>query len=382
MIKVLAISHAYVEPFTRAGLVESNNYPDIDLSVVVPKCLTEKYVEGHKMLLNENYKVFPIKCFLNLHQSLRFYGFCLISLIKKLKPDIIFINNEPWSLTAFQIVLISRFLNHKPKLIIYTCENLRRHYYLIFKVVEKFVLRHIDLALTMTKKDGPEILKKKGFKNEVSYLPLSVDADNFKKADAGQLRGSFFKGESGIFLIGYVGRIVKEKGIELLLEALKILPGNCRGLIVGGGAYKPELMKICRKQGLESKVCFVAGVANSDMPKYLNCLDALVLPALTTGNWKEQFGRVLIEAMGCEVPVVGSDSGEIPEVIGDAGLVFKEGDSRDLSGVLMKLRGNKELRQSLGALGRQRVLKNYEKKIVMAKTVSFYRKLYNNENIN
>ena len=211
---------------------------------------------------------------------------------------------------------------------------------------------------------------------------MSVDADNFKKADAGQLRGSFFNGESNIFLIGYVGRIVKEKGIDLLLAALKILPGDCRVLILGRGEYKPELIKICLKDGLESKVRFIEGVVNSDMPKYLNCLDTLVLPSLTTGNWKEQFGRVLIEAMACEVPVVGSDSGEIPEVIGDAGLVFKEGDSRDLSTALAKLHENKELRRSLGASGRQRVLKNYEKKLIMAKTVSFYRKLFNNENIN
>ena len=52
-------------------------------------------------------------------------------------------------------------------------------------------------------------------------------------------------------------------------------------------------------------------------------LHALVLPSRTTPRWKEQFGRVLIEAMACGVPPVGSDSGEIPHVIDDAGLVFR-----------------------------------------------------------
>ena len=382
MIKVLAVSHAYVEPFTRAGLVEAGSYPDIELSVVVPAGLAEKNAEGYKKLLDENYKVYPLKSFLNFHQSLRFYGLELITLIKKLKPNIIFINNEPWSLTAFQISLISRSLEHKPKLVVYTCENLKRYYYYIFKFSEKYVLKHIDLVFTMTKKDGPEILREKGFKNDLSYLPLSVDTDNFKKFDAAALRSELLKGEEGIFLIGYVGRIVKEKGIDQLIEALRVLPGNCRFLIIGNGGYKTELIKLCRKYGLERKVLFVEGVLNSGLPRYLNCLDVLALPSLTTENWKEQFGRVLIEAMACEVSVVGSDSGEIPEVIGDAGLAFKEGDKKGLAGALMKLRDNKELRASLGARGRQRVLKNYEKKLVMARTASVYRKLYNNENIN
>ena len=61
-------------------------------------------------------------------------------------------------------------------------------------------------------------------------------------------------------------------------------------------------------------------------------MDVSVLPSLTRPNWKEQFGRTLAEAMSCETPVIGSDSGEIPHVIGDAGLIFKEGDAQALAG--------------------------------------------------
>ena len=63
----------------------------------------------------------------------------------------------------------------------------------------------------------------------------------------------------------------------------------------------------------------------NDVPRHLRALDALVLPSESTPLWKEQFGHVLIEAMACGVPVVGSDSGAIPEVIGEAGLLFPGG---------------------------------------------------------
>jgi len=68
--------------------------------------------------------------------------------------------------------------------------------------------------------------------------------------------------------------------------------------------------------------------------KYMNCMDALALPSLTTPEWKEQYGRVIPEAMACGVPVVGSDSGAIPEVIGSAGLVAPEGDPVKLAEAL------------------------------------------------
>ncbi len=325
MIKVLAISHAYVEPFTRSGLVEKEGFPDIDLTVCVPSALPEKNEEGFKNLVNEGYKVYPLKSFLNFHQSLRFYGLGLLSLIKRVKPDIIFINNEPWSLTAFQTAVFTGFLKPKPKIAVYTCENLRRNYYFFFKLLERYVLRRADLMLTLSKDDGKKILIGKGFKKGIVYLPLSADTSRFIKQDASALKKSLLRDTEGKFVIGFAGRIVKEKGLDTLIDALSFLPGSCRLLIIGSGPYKQKLTEKCKKMGLESKILFIGNIPNSELPGYLNCMDVFVLPSLTTPNWKEQFGRVLIEAMSCEVPVIGSDSGEIPEVIGSSGLTFPEG---------------------------------------------------------
>ncbi len=113
-----------------------------------------------------------------------------------------------------------------------------------------------------------------------------------------------------IKLIGYFGRFVKEKGLDQLVEALSQLD-NYYLMLVGGGDYGSEYSK---------------------RTDYYNCLDVFVLPSKTVPGWKEQYGRVLVEAMGCGISVVGSSSGAIPEVLEGypKGLIFKEGDVDDL----------------------------------------------------
>ncbi len=112
------------------------------------------------------------------------------------------------------------------------------------------------------------------------------------------------------------------------------------------------------------------------MPDQLRRMDLLVLPSLTRPNWKEQFGRVLMEAMACQVPVLGSDSGEIPYVIGEGGRVVPEGDVAALRGAIAALSIAPDERRELGRRGRERVLAHYTQQRVAAETVALYRRLY------
>jgi len=105
----------------------------------------------------------------------------------------------------------------------------------------------------------------------------------------------------------------------------------------------------------------------------MSALDVLTLPSRTRWNIKEQFGRVLVEAMASETCVVGSDSGEIPRVIGDAGLVFHEGDERELAGHLRRLMEHTALRQALARRGRERALTHYTYAQIARQAVDFYR---------
>ena len=130
--------------------------------------------------------------------------------------------------------------------------------------------------------------------------------------------------------------------------------------------------------GILPRVTFDLPIPSTQMPYYYSGLDVLVLPSRTRTNWKEQFGRVLIEAMACQVVVVGARCGAIPEVIGDAGLTFTEGDSADLRTQLQSLLGDAHLRLDLAQKGRQRVLDHYTQSQIAARTVEVYKELGGN----
>jgi glycosyltransferase involved in cell wall biosynthesis len=177
------------------------------------------------------------------------------------------------------------------------------------------------------------------------------------------------------FTIGYIGRLVKEKGVMDLLRAVSLLKCKVNLLLVGDGELRNKITVEERRLGISGQIRIVDTIPSSRVPEYLNCMDCLVLPSRTTKKWKEQFGRVLIEAMACEVPVIGSDSGEIPDVIGESGLVFREGDVDDLASKLEVLINNKDVRVKLAEKGRQRVLNNFTQEKVAKETYKIYQKM-------
>jgi glycosyltransferase involved in cell wall biosynthesis len=172
--------------------------------------------------------------------------------------------------------------------------------------------------------------------------------------------------------VGYAGRLVAEKGLDTLLTALAGLAGEWRLELFGSGDMKAALQAQAQTLGIAGRTRFYDHVASAQMPAYLAQLDALVLPSRTRPNWMEQFGRVLIEVMACGVAAVGSDSGEIPHVIGDAGLIFPEGDAASLRERLARLQDSVALRRELGAAGRARVLAHYTQAQVASETAAFY----------
>jgi len=175
--------------------------------------------------------------------------------------------------------------------------------------------------------------------------------------------------------VGYAGGLLPEKGVDLLLEAAAGLPGDWEIRLLGAGGERKNLEDLARRLGIADRVNFLGRFPSHRMPEFYRSLDALVLPSRTTPAWKEQFGRVLVEAMSCGVPVIGSDSGAIPSVVGNAGLVFPEGDVEALRQRLLALMEDTELRKRLATAGRQRVLERFTQAAVAEATVAFYEKV-------
>ena len=177
------------------------------------------------------------------------------------------------------------------------------------------------------------------------------------------------------FTIGFIGRLKEEKGLALIVEALTMLPKYCRAVFIGNGPFKPALEEQANTLGVSERVIFKPGVPTYKVAHEIEQWDVHVLPSLTRPNWIEQFGRTLTEAMSCETPVIGSSSGEIPYVIGDAGLIFKEGDVHELSACLQKLLDDPDLYAELARRGRQRVLDNYTPQEIARQTYKVYQSM-------
>ncbi len=376
MTKILAISHAYCEPFTRAGLVDKDHFPGIEYSVVIPEFEIKRNPAGFKQLTGEFENIYPLRTYLDFHQSVRFYGAGLWNLLKDTRPEIVFVNNEPWSTTAFQTAMFLRLLKLDSRLIVYTCENLERNYRQPFKLFEKYVLKNCYAIAHLALHEGKQILDIKGYKGRTYYLPLAADAGHFRKRDASEIRKKLgFSGSDRI--LGFAGRLVEEKGIQTAIKALTLLEDNFKLLLVGSGPYRDELSALARSLKVERRVLFINAVINQELPFILCAMDAFLLPSLTTKNWKEQFGRVLVEAMACEIPVIGSSSGEIPVVMGEAGIVFRENDEKDLCEKIRALFKDPVKMSGRGRAGRERVLELYDKAVVMRRTVAMFKEILN-----
>jgi glycosyltransferase involved in cell wall biosynthesis len=160
--------------------------------------------------------------------------------------------------------------------------------------------------------------------------------------------------KDGEFLIGFAGRITAGKGWRVLLAALTQLPEHFKCLLAGAGDEESELRLLCQLPAIRSRVHYLGVLEKDRLWSFYRRLDVFVLPSLTTPRWTEQFGFVLAEAMACGVPVIGSNSGAIPEVIGDCGIIVEENDSRALAQAILSIANDLELRERCIACGLER----------------------------
>jgi len=165
------------------------------------------------------------------------------------------------------------------------------------------------------------------------------------------------------FTVGYSGRYIYEKGLDVLLTAAKLLTFDFRMVLIGAGPEEAALKQQAAELGIAPKIEWLPPVTHSEMPNVYRKMDAFVLPSRTGKFWKEQFGRALIEAMACGVPVIGSDSGEIKSVTGGTGLIFPEGDSGELAERISRLHADEKLRKQCIARASMRVRDNFSLKL-------------------
>jgi len=358
------VSKACIVGAYQKKLEELARFPDVELTVVVPPCWRdERGVMRLEREHTQGYELAVERMALNGHFHLHFYP-GLGKHFRRTRPHIVHIDEEPYNVATWQAMRLAK--THGAKALFFTWQNIHRRYPPPFSLMESYNLRHANYAIAGNS-EAVKVLRAKGYRGPVRVIPqFGVDPEKFK------VQSSKFKVANSQFAIGYVGRLVEEKGVDVLLRAVAGLGGDWQLRILGSGPQRAGLENLATELGIAERVGFEEPIPSTQMPGYYHQLDALVLPSLTRPNWKEQFGRVLIEAMACGVPVVGSDSGEIPNVIGEAGLVFAEGDERALRARLSQLMADPALREELARRGRERVLAHYTQAQVAAKTYQVY----------
>jgi glycosyltransferase involved in cell wall biosynthesis len=365
-MRVLLVSKACLVGSYQTKLEQIARFDDVELAVVVPPVwldpagpvtLERSHTEGYRLWVD------PIR--FNGQFHLHYYP-RLAERLATFRPDILHMDEEPYNLATWLAVRQARAAGAGA--LFFSWQNLHNRYPLPFSLMERQVLRSVDYAI-LGNEASARVWRAKNYRGPYRVIPqFGVCPDLFQppaRRDSG--RG---------FVIGSASRrLVPEKGIDLLLQAVAGLPGIWRVQIAGEGPERRNLEQLARELGIAGRVFFDGAITSDQMPAYLRQLDVLVLPSRTLPNWKEQFGRVLIEAMACAVAVVGSDSGEIPQVIGDAGLIFPEDDVAALRAHLLSLMQTEALRERFGRAGRQRVLARYTQAQIAAQTVDVYREI-------
>ena len=364
-MRILMLSKALVTGVYQKKAEELARLPGVELCLVVPPSWKENrvgelpfqpmYTEGYQLIVE------PMR--FNGHHHIHYYP-GLGRRIREFRPDIVHIDEEPYNFVTAHATWLARRAG--ARIVFFAWQNLYRRYPPPFRLLERYNYRAAAAAI-VGNHDAGLVLRRKGYRGPIALIPqFGVDPEIYRPDEQ---RRRPLDGP----VIGYIGRVVAEKGVDTLIDAVAQVPSRPVLRIIGGGDQRVSLEMRAERLGIRDRVRFEGAVPPERVPTLLNQLDILVLPSRTRPNWKEQFGRILVEAMATEVAVVGSDSGEIPNVIGDAGLVFPEGDAEALAAHLRGLIEDPERLRELQRAGRRRVLAQFTQEQVARRTWEVYR---------
>jgi glycosyltransferase involved in cell wall biosynthesis len=361
-MKLLVVSHPCANPINQQFFAEVESLSGWELIIIVPSNWRSEYgiVHGVVRWPGLRGQLIGVPVYNSGNIPLHAYRTLWTSLLKLEMPDVIYVHHESHAFATAQIYLANR-LSIKQPIGFYSAKNILKRYPPPFEQIERAVLRCSSFAFPVSH-DAEEVLREKGYQGASTILPLGIDPNVYNPRQGGQELRHRLRGSVDEVVIGYLGRIVEEKGLATLLRALsKLKEVRWSLVVVGAGPYEADFERLAHELGLSQRIQRVGYIPHEDAPLYLSAFDLLVLPSETRPNSREQFGRVIIEALACGTPTVGSDSGEIPRLLQatGGGLIFPEGRADALARQIRRLIMDAALRQELASKGRASVLANY-----------------------
>jgi glycosyltransferase involved in cell wall biosynthesis len=372
--KLLSIAHSYAVALNRRLAHE--------MAKVGGRCwevtaIAPKFFHGQcdlrsvelQALSDEACRLEAIPAHLTRRVHLFFYGARLRTVLRE-GWDLVHCWEEPYVVAGLQI---ARWTPAHVPLVYATFQNLPKRYPPPFNWIERLTMRRAAGWIAFGQTIAATLITRASYRDKpMRTIPLGVDIDRFRPdAAAGRdVRRALKWNAAGPPVVGFLGRFVAEKGIELLMRVLDQMATPWRALFVGAGPMEGRLRTWAGAYGDRVRIC--TDVAHDAVPAYLNAMDVLCAPSQTTKHWREQFGRMLIEAFACGVPVIGSDSGEIPYVVGDAGRIVAEADELAWGAALRELLGDSALRRELSQRGRARAEAQYAWPLIAHRHLKFF----------
>lgn len=349
--RLLAISPSSVVAVNRAVYRCLKTQHRLDVHLVVPSFLrTGPNRTPCEEVTQEPFPVTLLEPSGPQNRLLRLRG--LSALIARLKPSHVIVETDPATSLVMQALQAA---GPGTRVAALTCENLPRDYPRegaealkrgrILQAASSLVTwwlwrrshSRLDRLFTISA-ESTRVMSRNGFAGRITQIPLGFDPGLFfphtPEARAAVRR------KLGLVdpTVAYFGRINREKGVDLLVRALAGLKSNRWQLLLDRFAlYQSSFAQVIDEEieraGIRDRVVFF-DASHAEMPEFMNAADVVVLPSISTPKWKEQYGRVIPEAMACGKIVIGSDSGAIPELIADCGFTFPEGSVEGLRDTL------------------------------------------------
>jgi len=368
MRRVLVISHSYLQP-THRGKLRALAARGLEVTVAIPQRWREPWFGRPIDVAWERQgglEVFPLPArgmgAKGELSKAKYAGGALKALLRDRRPDLVQVEEEPTTVAAKQVLGAARRLGIPVVLFTHQNVDLQLDWWLRWK--HRRMLRKLtglvagsDLAGTLARSDAPN-------------LPIAV----IPQLGALAPHEPQHVPHEGL-AIGFVGRLVPQKGLDNLLQALALQrSAKWRLTIVGDGPERERLEQLASELRLAARVRWTGGLPADQVANLWPDLDVLVTPSRSSAQWREANGQVLMEAMANEVAVLGTNSGVIPELIGDAGVVVPDGDLPGLAAALERL-GDVSTRKALAQAARARALRLYSDDAIAERTLEFWKQV-------
>jgi glycosyltransferase involved in cell wall biosynthesis len=380
-MRLAVIGHTYVVPQNQEKYLAMRRLdPKLELRLIVPHRSRHDWFRAHYALERHDQfqarEVVPLgTAFGRSHVTAVYDPIGLARILARFRPEVIHIEEEPQSVVTVQAVLARAALAPNAALTIFTWDNLLRRRRFPFGAVKRalrrFTLRRADLLLCGNR-DAQTLAHSEAqtarTQLRTHVVPqLGLEPAAHCPGREPELRRELGLSDGGV-VVGYAGRLVPEKGVGQLYEALASLRARAwKMLLIGAGPLERQI----REQWMPrfpGRIVHVPPVAHHEVPRYLRCADVFVLNSYAVPEWKEQFGLTLAQAMMLGLAPVVSNSGALPEVADDAAMVVAERSVSELQAALDALISSADLRRDLGVRARARALRLYTNDVIAART--------------